>query len=233
MDQRRTLLDEAGLLSSLSADTLKPKKKTFTFRAAERTLSDVPALLAEVDAELASMTSKLRRVDRAFFRYFYARSGDVPERRTELWERYEFLLGMQQIVVALNQTERALQPGIRALQSGKELTQGDVQSIRGTFGRTRAQLARSVKECAELPLPKLLHLEDAATARDFVLPERLVAEPGEVLTAYWINDLLRQFGQTLSRARKLHFKNLGALLALQEALDPELFATETPRTESD
>ena len=129
MDQRRTLLDEAGLLSSLSAGTLKPKKKTFTFRDAERTLPDVPALLAEVDAELASMTSKLGRVDRAFFRYFYARSGDVPERRTELWERYEFLLGMQQIVVALNQTERALQPAIRALQSGKELTQGDIQSI--------------------------------------------------------------------------------------------------------
>ena len=90
-----------------------------------------------------------------------------------------------------------------------------------------------MKECAELPLPKLLHLEDAASARDFVLPERLVSEPATCSPVLDQPNLLRQFGQTLFRARKLHFKNLGALLALQEALDPELFATATPPTDSD
>jgi hypothetical protein len=179
-----------------------------------------------VNDELSQSTADLASADRAFFRYFFARSGESPERRTELWERYKFLLGMQRIVMALNQKEHELGPVVAALKSGRELKEGDAQFIRTTLGNTRRELVKAVKACAALPLPKLLHLEDGASARDFVLSERVVSEAGDELTAYWINELLRQFGQALGRTRKLHFKNLGALLALQEALDPHLFTVD-------
>ncbi|HEU4407273.1 MAG TPA: hypothetical protein VFS43_18540 [Polyangiaceae bacterium] len=58
-----------------------------------------------------------------------------------------------------------------------------------------------------------------------MLPEPVVEALGaDPVTGAWLGRLLGQFGGALRRLRKLHFKNLGALLALGERIDPELSA---------
>ena len=90
-----------------------------------------------------------------------------------------------------------------------------------------AVLGLVIEKCEKIDLPALKHLDEGASVASFVAPyglQRSTSMPdGE-----WITTLLTQFDTTISRLRKLHFKNLGALLRLQESLDPELFGLEPP-----
>ncbi|HLM73098.1 MAG TPA: hypothetical protein VK459_10420, partial [Polyangiaceae bacterium] len=56
------------------------------------------------------------------------------------------------------------------------------------------------------------------------LPEGLVPSMNpDQIEGPWLMSFVRQVNQVINRLRKLHFKNLGVLLRLQEELDPELY----------
>src|SRR5690606_26381423 len=101
------------------------------------------------------------------------------------------------------------------------------------FREGRSALAEVLDACRELTLPALFHLEGGGSARDFLCPEPTVAPPGsDGIAGEWLGAYWKQLDQTLGRLRKLHFKNLGALLRLQEGLDPSLFGAGERAPES-
>ena len=104
-----------------------------------------------------------------------------------------------------------------------QLNQADFAYVVETFDEARIALLQVLDACSSTKLVPLAHLSEVRSVRDFVLPEVLLEPRPEPLTGEWVNQLMRQLGQVLGRLRKLHFKNLGALLHLQEGLDPELF----------
>jgi hypothetical protein len=92
------------------------------------------------------------------------------------------------------------------------------------LGAAHAHLEQIEQRCRGLRMPKLQHIEEGTTVASFVLPEGLVEpmKPGEI-EGTWLTRFVQQLNQVTGRLRKLHFKNLGVLLRLQEELDPELF----------
>jgi hypothetical protein len=83
-------------------------------------------------------------------------------------------------------------------------------------------------------LPKLEHLEQGTRVRDFIADEDLGdAMSGDRIATQEISHLDRMLRTTLSRLRRLHFKNLGSLLRLQESLDPALYADRAAAPEAD
>jgi len=82
-------------------------------------------------------------------------------------------------------------------------------------------LAKAIKQ----RVPKLEHLEAGTSVREFIDDEPLGdSMSGSRIAVQDIAHLERVLGTTLSRLRRLHFKNLGALLRLQESLEPTLYA---------
>lgn len=231
------LREEMDLLFALKTGVIAPRGESFEFRGKQARLDALDALVEEVGREQDASTKALAEADRAFFRYFYYLSGESeqgsPEKRQEFMERYEFLLAVQGMINTLNKVESHTVPVLELLQQDNELSENDFKCVRETLFEGWKELERVVLQCASLSLPKLSHLDKERTVKSFVLPAWLVApEEENTISGKWLQQYLEQFQQVLGRLRKLHYKNLGVLLKLQEQLDSSLFCPETEPTES-
>lgn len=188
---------------------------------------DAPELLESERARLETIIAQLAKLDRNVFRWFWHQSGSHPELRDELVLRYRFLIGIQKRISKLNALEERLNAVMNVLGSGRELGEADVAAIMEAFEQAHRTLKGTLERMQKLPMVKLSHLEEASSVAAFALEEPLIEAPEPPVTGEWIGSFLRQFGQVLERLRRLHFKNLGVLLRLQETLDPELYRAKT------
>jgi hypothetical protein len=227
------LRDENRFINALAEGHIRLKKRTVMFRGEERTKDEIIELEPTVKRELAAAVAALNEADRVFFRYFWACSADDLQAREELWQRYEFLLAVQKLVVQLGGYEPPIEAALERLRSGAEMSAQDFANIRGLFAGAREALAKAVKAAKKVDLPKLSLVPEDTQLDKFILPERVVEEPGqETISGAWVMEFLQQFGGALRRLRRLHFKNLGALLALGERLDPTLWPAKAAKDEA-
>jgi hypothetical protein len=233
MERLATLQGELSLIEALRDGHVKLKGKTAKFRDKDCTRGEILEQQGRVQSELKGARERAKEADRAFFRYHYALSADVPEAREELWQRYEFLLAIQALIVSLMRLEGPIEGVLGKLRSGAELTANDVAQMREIFEAGREALVEVARKAKKITPPKLALLDSDKGLAKFVLAGAIV-EPfdAEVITGQWIGAFMTQFDGALRRLRKLHFKNLGALLALGERLDPTLFPkAEAPAAE--
>jgi Zn-dependent protease with chaperone function len=233
MAQFEELQGQMSVIEALRDSRAKLKSKTVPFRGADRTRDQILATAPEVEPALAAAREDVKKADPAFFRYYYALSADVPAAREELWQRYQFLREIQGLIKLMMRFEGPLEWVLDKLRSGAELSAEDVAQMRGLFSAGRDALVEVVRKSTEITPPKLALLDSEKRLDKFILPETVV-DPfdAESITGQWIGTFMTQFDGALRRLRKLHFKNLGALLALGERLDPKLFPkAETPPAE--
>ena len=98
----------------------------------------------------------------------------------------------------------------------------------GQFGNTVNGLREAVSRLNEVSMtsirfriPKLKNLTDGRLLSDFLglgdLMNDLRAHDGCIESA-WIDDLLARLAEVEDKLQRLHFKSLGAILALQESI---------------
>jgi len=189
--------------------------------------------LAVYAAELAACKSpeqaktlraRIPGADAAILRYFYACAAGNEEARVELVQRYRFLQAMQKHIRTLNEAELIFGRAVERLQQTQELRPEAFRDIKDALVQVHDRLATVLAKAIKQRVPKLEHLEKGTSVRDFIADEPLGhAVSGDRIAAQEISHLARVLETTLSRLRRLHFKNLGALLRLQEDLDPTLY----------
>jgi hypothetical protein len=221
-----------SLLGAIDDGQLDPGA-SFELRGEHHPTSAAARMLSEEQARLEQQRKRLRRIDKTVFSYFYLKTAHDPALREELVVRYRFLLGVQKHIVPLNGLEERINAVMSLIGSGRELGDAEVHAILAAFADAHAALRRALSRARKLQIPKLSHLEQAPSVAAFVLAEPLVEPPALPLAGEWIGSFLRQYGQTLERLRRLHFKNLGVLLRLQESLDEKLYAAKTARPACD
>ncbi len=232
VERRLALYRRVNILSELVSGNIEgPTARKLLDGDKRVRASSAQKLLDEAAAERDATDHTIDTIDRAVFRYFVAKSLGTPEGR-DLVRRYRFLIRIQKQIKRLNSVDIKLGPILSALGSGRELGEADFRYIVDTFDEARDGLLDVLEACRTTKMVPMAHLADVSSVRDFVLPEMLLEPRVEPLTGEWVNTLVRQLGQVLGRLRKLHFKNLGALLRQQEQLDPELFVTTEAEDEA-
>lgn len=210
------------------------QKKRVPFRGDERSGAEILQLSGEVERDLEEALAELKKADVRFFRLFYARAREEPGAREELLLRYRFLLAVQGLLLDVARFEDPFEVLVRKLGERAEFSEGDVLAIRSLCEDARLALARALSAARGLERPALALLDDERSLDAFLLGEPIVEElPPGAIPGAWLAELLRQHATVLRRLRKLHFKNLGALLALGERLEPDLFPREAPAAEAD
>lgn len=199
-------------------------KQTFELRGEIHPTRDAERLLKQFVEQSEKLQKRIKNADRAIFRHFYVRSGSTPEAREELVRRYRFLVALEELIVLLKPQERGVGAVLQLLQENRDLSREQFGGIVHTLDCAYNELDRVAERCRKLALPKLSHIEEGATVASFVIPERIIdPRHPERLEGAWIMQLVKQFDQVIGRLRKLHYKNLGVLLKLQEELDPALY----------
>ena len=212
---------EHALLEGLQSGALGVRGRTFDFRGQEHRKEEVEDLLKTVEAELEADEKYLAQVDEAVYVAHYQMAGQLGDgSHEELWWRYYFHLGAQEIAKTVNVEMARCEGLINYIQSNDNL--GDeFDSIVQIFRESRQSFEDALAKAPNLKLPALKNMEEGMPLIAYLRPgppvsTLIVSDKG--LSGEWVMEYMRQLSEVQDRCRRVHFKSLGALLALQERI---------------
>jgi Zn-dependent protease with chaperone function len=225
MEQHARRQGEYAVLSGLDEGELKLKGKTFEFRDQQRTMSDVKPLRQTLELELENDQQRLVAIDRTVFLVHYQMARVLGNGcDEELLNRYRFHLGVQDILRSLLSQQAQVEGLLGFLSSGQQLSEEDFTKVVHHFRETHRALAGALASAGALRLPALRNVQAGTVLSDFLLEEPLVSALSlnvQSLSGEWVRQFLQQSGAVREKARRVHFKSLGGILALQERIVQE------------
>jgi Zn-dependent protease with chaperone function len=213
---------ERQMLAGLDSGEYRLRKSTFEFRGQECGKKDVKRLLETVEKEQEREAESLKDLDAAVFRaHFHAAREAAPGLETDLLNRYVFHVGAQEVAGVLNTEGIRCENVLNFISEQESPSEETVKDVARHLREAQAAAAAALEKAQGLVLPALRNLPEGTPLRDFLLegewveplPENEKGIPGE-----WIGKLMTQFHHTRERAGRVHFKSLGAILALQERI---------------
>jgi hypothetical protein len=106
-------------------------------------------------------------------------------------------------------------------QKGTVLSEKLFHVIIEVFRKAYEAVHQLLEEADFIKFPQLSNLPAGKQLRDFLLKEQLVRKPSHFDTQLeykWLATFANQFNDIEKRLNRLHFKSLGNILAVQEAI---------------
>lgn len=223
MDDMKALREELDKLRAL--DDVDDPDYDFKFRGRRYDIRDLRRVIKKAEKELDEHIDWLADLDDRVFRAHYQMASELKQALAdELVQRYEFHIAAQDILIELALQRPQLELALRVLSNVEgQVEYGTFAAIRGSLIESYDTMRRCIARADRLELPKLKHVK-AGTVLGYFLMEVKLVKPlkptARSITSAWVNQFLGQLGAIEDRIRRVHFKSLGALLALQqEVLD--------------
>jgi hypothetical protein len=141
---------------------------------------------------------------------------------------------VQILIVKLLPEERRLDAVLEYIRTNRDLKQGAFQEVQRELNQVASTLSKEWTLAGDLEAPKLAHMNEKTVVRSFAFLEPpSFGFGGDQIRGDQVGELVKAFARALSRLQRLHFKNLGALLRLQEKLDPSLYPEAKPDEEEE
>jgi Zn-dependent protease with chaperone function len=242
MQQYRSRREERDRLQETQQGGGGPGKKGLSFRGRTYNPADAPALMRKVERELDQDREWMASLDGRVFVTFSQMAQDLGGKiAAELLARYQFHVAAQQLLGDLLDHNARLEAVLGQTQGEGALPYSVFQVVRATLLRAHDALARALARAEKLPVPVLRHVRAGRPLAHFLLEKRLLKglRPyAQRLTGKWIGKFMRQFTEVVAKLRRIHYKSLGGILALQEEIGsrwrseryllPEAAAAEPP-----
>lgn len=226
--------EECDMLQAITERWYRPKRNRFEMRGQSFRSREAGDLLKDVEKELEADIAWLRAFDiKVFVTYFelalHLDSG-VAE---ELYERYKFHFIIQGMWLLLQQRRSHMDHAFNILTAVRNVAEenndgnGMVLDDRTFHGiieifRKAYEAAKMVLEESEmLNFPNLANMPAGKPVRPFLLKGHLQNKPShfdDSIDPMWLFGFYASFNDILKRLYRLHFKGLGNILALQEAI---------------
>jgi Zn-dependent protease with chaperone function len=215
MALHRQLLAEFQLLSGVRYGGLAVNK--VAFRGRDFAPGDVDRLLQQVEKDMEEDRRRLAELDRdVFFVHYQMAQVQGGKEADELLQRYRFHLKQQAMLRGLADQRAKVDATLNFLAGNTQLTEAEWNQVIDSFRGAHDALASTLREARALRVPKLKNFRGGEDLAGFLLNEPLVDYlPHE---GNWIGSLLKQYALVQDRLRRLHFKSMGGILALQEQI---------------
>ncbi|HKB39262.1 MAG TPA: hypothetical protein VKD72_22680, partial [Gemmataceae bacterium] len=144
-----------------------------------------------------------------------------PETSGELEERYRFHLAVQEIFNELTAYQNHVQQTLGQIAGQRQVAQEVFQATVGALQQARDAFEQKLQAADKLLLPPLKHMTAGAPLGKFLLDCRLVGALSAhttTLDGKWVGRFMEQLNQVITKTRRIHFKSLGGILALQEKI---------------
>jgi Zn-dependent protease with chaperone function len=213
---------EEHLLSGLVSGSLAVKGKDFPFREGRYRASDAKGLLKKVEADLKDDHEWLNAVDRQVFVQHYAMACRLEDgSAAELESRYSFHLAVQDILSQLIGYQNYIQEVMGRVAGQRQVPQELFQQTLAALRTARDTFQQKLEDADKLTLPALKHMTAGAPLGEFLLEEPLVRPlkaSTSSLNGEWVGKFMEQLNGVIVKMRRIHFKSLGGILALQERI---------------
>lgn len=219
---------EYRFLSGLASGEYTLKKNDFTFRDKSHGMQDVPRLLGRVEKDIETDFDWLVEFDRTVFLVHYQMAYHLNNgSEEELVKRYQFHLGQQDLVFQLPPQQAKVGSVLEVLSDGGEMSEERFHAMVKTFREAYDVLDGCLRQASGLMIPELKNMKPGESLANFLhgqsMPPPLSASRSNV-TGEWISQFLRCLGNTIDKLRRINFKSLGGILALQEKVHQEWVA---------
>jgi Zn-dependent protease with chaperone function/Zn-finger nucleic acid-binding protein len=219
LEERKQLLECHHKNQEKDEDKQKPLK----LRGRTYHPSRIEEVLELLDKQLQKDRSLLAEEDCAVFLVHYRMSRQLKGTATqELRQRYAFHLTLQRLLANMMEAQERLgfALGRFAEQNGKVVSGQVFSELSREFRWVRDTFRRAMEEADALRLPPLPNVEAGASLGPLLWDRPLVGRLGETgsLSGKKIQKLHEQLAEVIVRARYVHFKSLGGVLALQEKI---------------
>ncbi|MBP3960509.1 hypothetical protein J8F10_35235 [Gemmata sp. G18] len=152
--------------------------------------------------------------------------------REELVERYRLQLEVQRfyqkVRAAFTKADAYLAAHAKnerdEIDLGPEFVDDVVRVLRDSW----KALKGIVKEARETDLPALTYFEECADLGDFILEDKLVAEPPPDYAKGWTGKFMNQLQSARQKCSRLHIKSVSGILRLQERIVAKWKAAREP-----
>jgi len=234
MQDRNARVRDYDWLDSYQRDEKAPAM--VRFKNKDVTKKDTKKLLKKLDEQLKEDYEWLSSFDR---RVFLVHANLAHKYDSDAWDemiqRYRFQIGIQRINLELDSQLHLVEAGYQELfekPRQEPITQDYFESMASLFKAARKTLKTMLKDCQEIEVPVLANFAPGTPLASFLLTTPIIKEMKELsIDGKWIAKLHGQLREVRGRAGRLHFKNLGTILALQERLIKEFMermSTEMP-----
>jgi Zn-dependent protease with chaperone function len=226
--------NEHGLLPGLKSGELQLKGSTFTFRDKECTMRDVTRLLAEIDDEFKADGKAFDEMDRQAFLAHWSLARHLDQdagpakREAELLERYRFHVTLQGLLRGMLGEQARLQAVLRFLSTHSQMEQGDFNQVLDALREIQRSLADNLDDSRRFHTPALTNVPAGSSLHDLIVDRGGILLGGldrNTISGEWLGKLMNRLDGVLGRVKRLHFKSLGSLLALQEKVAREWSAS--------
>lgn len=214
-DERKELLDK---YNSLIANT-GPSRG----RKAKRLLRDTEEDLDKIDEWFHSLD---RRVYLVFVQMAYRVHHDLYY---DLINRYRFHMAVQGFYKSARMHQGRAHVTLNMVSGSEQLGPDDFAELMHVLRDGRAALKKILRAAKDLDLPAMKNFEEGDRLADFLLDEDIVKElPETYVKGKWIDKMMRQLDQVMSKSARLHAKSLGGILRLQEEIAVKFLARNQP-----
>ncbi len=227
-------LEEAKLIQRMMEDPAL-RQGSFLFRGKKHVSGDEKRLLKKVRKETERIHEQFQQYDEAIcgIHFQLARSlGDAWVK--DLTCRYRFQMLAQSIAKMLMRHHGHVLEALNDLGEKTVVTEEEIEVVQRVLRAAHHSLKDCLKEARDATIPPLANLPEGMPLSEFLVDKKLLADFDSIhdrgqLSGRWIVKLLEQFNSVLERAKRLHFKSLGALLFLQEQLRMEWTQSTAPQ----
>lgn len=187
-------------------------------------------LLKELDEKLEKANEWFSSLDRRAYLVFVQMAYRVHnDLYYELVNRYRFHMAVQGMYKSARYHSGKATFYCNMVLSQEQVHPDDFVELMHVLREARSALKKILREARELDMPAMKNFEEGDRLADFLLDQDIVPElPETYVKGKWIDKLLRQLDQVMSKAARLHFKSLGGILRLQEEIAEKFLAKTQP-----
>lgn len=193
---------------------------TFRFRGKRYDERDIERLRKKVDREMDEQYEWLHEFDGRVFRVHYQMAREVSRETAEdLLERYRFHMEAQELFLEVGMQRPALEAALAMLSDSGKMDYDAFHFVRTILIKAHDAMERAVVRADRLEVPALKNMKPGEPLGRFLVPGKVVKglrPTASRFTAAWLAKFLGQLGAMEDRLRRIHFKSLGGILALQE-----------------
>jgi len=190
-------------------------------------------VIKDLEADLDEATDWFRTLDRRVYLVYVQISYRVNnDMYYDLVNRYRFHMAIQGIFkTAIDNYGKAVFFANAAFDAATDqgLPPDLFAETMHVLRDSRTALRKLLRDAKQIDMPAMKNFEEGERLADFLLDQDVLREPREnTIEGKWISKLLSQLEQVREKARRLHFKSIGGILALQEKVAAEFIRTRTP-----
>ena len=217
--------EDARRLTAIAQGAVELTGKDFSFRGERYRPGQAKKLLEQVQMEIDQDFQWMAGLDRDALLIHHGMARRLGEEcHRDLEVRYRFHIALQQIVNALSNHKQRVLGTLNFLGDNRQLSKDQFQNVVRVFLEAHDALRQSLEMAGNLHIPALRNLKPGTQLTTFLLPGPLLTKldaSSKSLDGKWIGAFLEQLTAVLDKARRLHFKSLGGILALQEKLSEQ------------